>query len=957
MLAAGPAVDPAAAQFGQNKVQYRSFDWRVLETEHFRIYFYAQERPAAQEAARMAERGYEYLSDFFQHEFADRIPVILYSSHQDFEQSNVIGGFIGEGTGGVTESLKGRVTLPLTGSYAELNHVLVHELVHAFQFDMLKRNFLGQIGIGPLPLWMMEGMAEWVSNGIDPITAMWVMDAHREDKVPSVQDMATIQDIRVYRLGQALYEVIGQNFGPERVRRMLKRPSRRRGLRPGSPDSPDSTFTPQPPPTATQTATTANVTQAFGAGTVERQSLEQLWRAYAESLGTALSAGLVSPDSVAEVVAKGKGYGRSFHLAPVASSDGSKVLFYSARSFHNELFVAERTENGWKKRDLVTGEQTPDLEGLPLLSASADWSPDGRHVVFVATRQGKDILQILDFKRRKIVRTVETELLAISNPSYSPDGRWVIFSALLGGEEDLFVVEIESGRLVRLTQDAYAERTARFSPGGDAVIFATDRGPETDVDDLIFGPWNIARMQLRSVDGDIVSGSVVQIIDSPANEFSPVWSPDGAAIAFISDRSGTYQVHTYELATGEVRQRTRFASGVIGIIPTGPAVSWAPSGEVFYSVFQAGGWHLYRTEGFPEDLPGEPDEAHMQLTRSHPEDIHEEADHRVGAHEKEYHARLTPEYAVVGALYIGNAGAAGSGQLLLGDMLGNQYLLIAGNLRSNFDESEFLVQYANIGGRWQWGIAGYQFREDYLVITADDQANFQSTVRRGIGAQLYYPFNRFRRIEFLLDLTTVDEETADFLFVGSDAFVTDDSRNRFYYVIPGMALVQDNTSYSGFTPIAGGRWRAEVSRAIGDIDYTFGILDWRRYYNVKRRGALAVRLLSAASWGEDQQLLRIGGPNSFRGGDFGELEGTRVAFANIEARFPIFPSTELIRGVVFVDLATAWDEHRAIENQKVQSAYGFGLRGFIGLPLRFDAAIPNNNDESWQTFFSIGFDY
>jgi hypothetical protein len=298
----------ASAQFGQNKVQYQSFDWRVLETEHFQIHFYSEEREAAEETARMAERGYDYLSGFFDHQFEEKIPLILYSRHQDFEQSNVISGLISEGTGGVTESLKGRVTLPLTGSYAELNHVLVHELVHAFQFDMLKRTFLGQSAAMSLPLWMMEGMAEWVSNGMDPVTAMWVMDAQRHDKIPSVQDMASVYDIRVYRMGQAIYEVIAANFGPERVRRILKRPSERRGIRA------DSTFKPLPePPSATAVETDPSVgsPQVFGSGTPDRQSLEHLWRAYVDSLATVLGEGLVEPDSIAEAIAAGDGYGRS----------------------------------------------------------------------------------------------------------------------------------------------------------------------------------------------------------------------------------------------------------------------------------------------------------------------------------------------------------------------------------------------------------------------------------------------------------------------------------------------------------------------------------------------------------------------------------------------------------------------------------------------------------------------
>jgi Tol biopolymer transport system component len=965
LLALG--VAPAAqAQFGQNKVQYQSFDWRVLETDHFQIHFYTEEREAAEEAARMAERGYTYLSTFFDHQFEEKIPLILYSRHQDFEQSNVISGLISEGTGGVTESLKGRVTLPLTGSYAELNHVLVHELVHAFQFDMLRRTFLGQSAAASLPLWMMEGMAEWVSNGMDPVTAMWVMDAKRSDKVPSVQDMSSVYDIRVYRMGQALYEVIAANFGPERVQRILKRPSERRGIRA------DSTFTPLPPPTtAVSTAPGAETPHAFGTGTSERQSLENLWRAYVDSLATVLGTGLVEPDSIAEKVAGGDAYGRSYHLAPALSPDGQRILFYSSRGFHNELFVAERRESGWKTRALVTGARTAELEDLPLLSASADWAPDQKHVVFVATKQGRDVLQILDVDKRRIRRTIETELMSIHNPSYSPDGQWVVFTALAGGVEDLYVVNVESGALVRLTQDAYSERTPRFSPDGNAIIFATDRGPETDLDDLVFGPWNVARMDVRRAGGQITGGSVSLVIESSANEFSAVWSPDGGSVAFVSDRAGTYQVYTYDFATGEVRQRTRFASGVVGIVPTGPAISWGVNGDIVYTVFHHGGWHLYRTQGFPLDGEGGEDEARMQMTRSAPAEIQQNADPDLSSTEKNYRTRLTPEYAVIGGLYVGNTGAAGSGALLLGDMLGNQYIYLGARLSSDFDESEILLQYANQGHRWQWGVGAYQFREDYVFYSGPNYANVESNVRRGVGAQAWYPFNRFRRLEFSVDLQSLDRQTSRFLVVNNSYAETARLQNdRVYYALPGAALVFDNASFAGYTAVAGKRWRAEFNQALGDLRYQFYVLDYRRYFNVAGRGALAARLLTATSSGRNREQLWLGGPYTFRGADFGEIAGTTVAAANFEARFPIFPGTELLRGVVFYDVATSWGHGTArygiirgsvafsqLEARDIQTAVGVGLRGFIGLPLRFDAAIPINSPRESLTFFSMGFDF
>ena len=180
-------ASPAGAQyFGRNKVQYKTFDFQVLRTQHFDIYFYQEERQAAQQASLMAERWYARLSKVLAHELNGRQPLILYASHPEFEQTNAVQGELGEGTGGVTEMLKRRIVLPLGISLAESDHVIGHELVHAFQFDITSAGQRASAaGALRLPLWFIEGMAEYLSIGpVDPHTAMWMRDASAQEKMP-----------------------------------------------------------------------------------------------------------------------------------------------------------------------------------------------------------------------------------------------------------------------------------------------------------------------------------------------------------------------------------------------------------------------------------------------------------------------------------------------------------------------------------------------------------------------------------------------------------------------------------------------------------------------------------------------------------------------------------------------------------------------------------------------------
>ena len=183
VLVAGLDSSVSAQYFGQNKVQYKKLDFKVLKTQHFDIYFYPSEREGIDIAARLSERWLARLERVFEHQLRGRQPLVLYASHTDFEQNIIIQGELGEGTGGVTEPLRRRIVLPFGGPLSDTDHVIGHELVHAFQFDITTNPNAppGQNGAERLPLWFIEGMAEYLSLGpVDPNTAMWLRDAVRQ---------------------------------------------------------------------------------------------------------------------------------------------------------------------------------------------------------------------------------------------------------------------------------------------------------------------------------------------------------------------------------------------------------------------------------------------------------------------------------------------------------------------------------------------------------------------------------------------------------------------------------------------------------------------------------------------------------------------------------------------------------------------------------------------------------
>ncbi|HEY5218575.1 MAG TPA: basic secretory protein-like protein, partial [Gemmatimonadaceae bacterium] len=222
-------AQPLRAQdyFGQNQVQYTHFEWHLLETEHFLIYYYPAERVATMDAARMAERDYARLSRILDHKFIEKKPIVLFASRTDFAQNNVTGD-LGEATGGVTEALRHRMLLNFTGDYRSFEHVLTHEMVHAFQYDVFARGHAGN-GLETLaqvnpPLWFAEGMAEYLSLGpTTSSTDMWMRDAALNGTIPTIDEMTDDPDKYFpYRYGHSLWAYIGQRWGDDAIGQILR---------------------------------------------------------------------------------------------------------------------------------------------------------------------------------------------------------------------------------------------------------------------------------------------------------------------------------------------------------------------------------------------------------------------------------------------------------------------------------------------------------------------------------------------------------------------------------------------------------------------------------------------------------------------------------------------------------------------------------------------------------------
>ncbi len=940
----------SAQYFGRNKVQYEDFDFRVLSTDHFNVYYYPAEKEAVEDAARMAERWYVRHSDLFQHTFQEKKPIILYANHADFEQTNTLSGFQNEATGGVTEGLKDRVVIPLAADYFDTDHVMGHELVHAFQYDLAKsQTGPGIAAMGRVPLWMVEGMAEFLSLGrVDANTAMWMRDAVLHEDFPSIKDLSTSSKYFPYRYGQALWGYIAGRYGDRAVPAMY-------------------TY-------ATERGLEAASRRVLG---IPVDTLSAEWAAATKEAEQPIIADRTHPDSVGTLLVgpTRKGTGTQ-NLAPVLSQDGRYLAFLSERGlFSIDLYLAD-AHTGEVIRKLTSSATDTHFDALSFMNSSGSFSPDGERFVTVVFEDGDQKLVVLNTSNGKIEQTLKTdEIGAIGDPTWSPDGSRIAFTGNVGGISDLYVYDLETSAVRKLTEGRTAELQPAWSPDGTLLAYTTDAGARTDFQKLTYSPMSVAIM-------DVASGESKQLQLFPdAKNINPVFAPDGKSVYFIADPDGVPDIFRVELTSGRLFRVTHVATGVSGLTEKSPAITIAKDGRLAFSVFNKQGFNVMALG--PAAAQGEPvqPQANVAYQGDVLPPVADVTEGPVYAYlndpttglpsganftEKPYQGGLSLD--MIGPPSLGVAtstfgtGVAGGVSAYFSDMLGNQQLAAAIQANGTVKDIGGMAQYVNLDHRWNWGaVVGHI---PYLLLYRGVQDNGDGTyaindyfdriyIDQAQGL-VQYPFSQVRRIEFQGGYTrySYNREIQQYI-VTPTGQVLDQRKVSGGATPPALNLMQASAalvsdfSVFGFTsPIQGGRSRFEVSPTFGSLQFTSVTADYRRYF-FANPVTFAVRGYHYGRYGRDSEAnaiqplfagyewyVRGYDPNSFDQSEcntssavtssftgcqaMDQLIGSRLAVANMELRIPLlgveqfglinFPylPTELS---FFADGALAWGQN------------------------------------------------
>jgi Tol biopolymer transport system component len=977
-------ASPASAQyFGQNKVQYERFNFQVLRTPNFDIYHYPEERAAVERAAKLAEQWRIVLSQRLGHELTGRQPLVLYASQPHFAQTQVIEGLIGEGTGGVTEFFKRRVVMPFASSLGETSHVLGHEMVHAFQYDIGGEGALG------LPLWFVEGMAEYLSLGPnDAHTAMWMRALALEEELPGFEDLND-PNYFPYRYGHAAWAYLAGRFGDGIVARAYVEAVRARDP-------------------------LAGIEAATG---IEIEVLSEQWRAsLRERHGPR---GARSEPAGRRVVSGDSPRRGRLNVSPAISPDGKWLVYLSERSqFSLDLYLTE-VATGRVVRSLTTTATDPHLESLQFVASAGAWDRGSRHFAFATIRKGQPVITIVDVTGNSGDREIQvTAVDEAWHPAWSPDGASIAFAGLEGGLSDLYVLDVKSAAVTRLTNDAFAELQPAWSPDGSRIAFVTDRF-SSNLDELRFGD---VRLGLLTVQTKAIEQ--LPAFDS-GKHINPQWSADAASLILVAEPDGVPNVYRLNLATRQFTRLTAVTTGVSGITALSPALSYAPETDQFaYGVFVDGGYDI-RVAPASTAASAEPARSGASTLFGNPSaELSERVMARAASQATSVqNAPIDPYRPKLGLDFIGGATgvggvssgrgafAAGGVGFQFSDILGHHNLGIVAQVNGGVRDFGGQVSYLNRKSRWNWG--GVAMLSPYVtgsfgqslatfnntLVIVEEELTYRQTDLQLAGITMY-PFSRAfrfevqggaRRIWFDRELTTrfYRYDTGDFLTEDRQEFDAPESLNLGE---ASAALVYDQSLNGPVGPIMGQRFRFEAGQTAGSLGFTTLQFDFRRYFSPVKPVTFAIRALHVGRYGtdaEDSRLsqLFLGYPSLVRGYDvntfdaqecgsgflegtcpaFDRLLGSRLLVGNAELRFPLFGlfSGEYrygpipMEGFLFADAGLAWRSGANPDFGKRESyvtSVGAGLRvnvlGFAVAELAGVRAL-DRQSRRWRFAFNL----
>lgn len=975
LLAAGALLAPAPAEaqfipyYGKNKVSYDTFAWRVYRSPHFEVYYYPEFEQHLARIVSYAESAYQKVSSDLKHEIGSPIPLILYKTHSEFEQTNLYPAILPEGVLAFAEPVRDRMVLPIDQPPDLLQGLITHELTHIFEFNIVPRNLIQR----QIPLWVDEGLADYERGVWDPLDLMTIRDAAVADQIPRLSrldEMSGFSNPRVvYNLGHAAFEFIEARYGKEGIRQFLYT-LRKSIVGGGVNDLYQQAFRTKP----------EEFDEAF------EKWLKERFKPFRDKQRPTDYGSDLSPD------AEKTPYTQVFAFSP--SPSGELVAALTANRSEGEAdLVLLSTKDRTVVKNLTSGA-TGAFESIALnddfvAGRSVAFDPKGDTIAFFARREKHRNLFLMSAITGKILRRIPLDLDQAEAPCILPDGKGVLFAALKEGVSDIWILDLESGTYKNLTEDAFADSDPQVSPDGTLVAYTR----------RVSGHEKIYVFPLAD------PSRKTQVTFGVHDDTAPAFSTDGRLLYYASnEESDVFNLRSIDLKTGAVRQYTDALGGNMApaVLPGGKGHERVAFISYFKGEYRL---HALETAEAMKEVDQEVDLAAGATGAL--VDFTPDVVHQVVAENKRK-KRLFEKLFLEGRPPI-NLGVTSGGDLFggsevaLSDVLGDKnFVFRAVSLR---EYRSYAGTYIDLSRRLHYGLSAfdttnYFFPNYYIPQNAFSREGALAT-QRVTGANLIaqYPLDKFRRLEFSAGVVRLRERYDDQLVgslvqelagaQGADSFL----RNGTVAPIT-LNLVQETTRFREFGPLSGSTFSvgATYAAGIGRYSYHTVDLDARKYLRLGGTLVLAGRVRGFRSGGTTPEYFYFGGNMELRGYPYLSFAGHEGFFANLELRLPLVYAMATpigvlgpVRASLYAGMGgarfrgepyTFWTRDPGISYVRDpvfgepvsglrlvdgRASYGMGLQFFfLGYPLHFDFSKLTDFQTSstgWRFDFWLGYDF
>lgn len=990
-----------AQSFGQNKVQYKEFDWSLISSPNFDVYYYGEDTQLAEFTAEVSEEAHEQISKHLRWTLKKRVSIIVYYSHNDFQQTNVIWQYMREGIGGVTELFKNRVVLPFEGDYEQFRHVIHHELVHAILNDMIYDGNIQSVITGRvklrIPLWANEGLAEYLSMNWDTKADMTLRDLSINERMPTVKEL---ESYMAYKGGQSIWRFIAEKYGREKIGEIITAMKMTQNAEKG-------------------------IERALG---MDYEDLTKQWHKYLKKEYWPDVIGRDEIEDIAKRLTDHKKEKNYYNISPAVSPDGSKIAVLSDRSGYFDIYVLDAID-GKEIRRLVKGNRSVDFEELKLLQPGISWSPDSKRIVIAAKAGKSDALYLINVKTRKKEKFT-FNLDGIFTAAWSPDGNQLAFIGTKDGASDVYVYNIDEEKLTALTSDIYSDSEPSWNNDGSVLVFVSDRNgdiaglqpPEVIIE------HDFSQKDIYAI--DLSSGNISRITDTDHNEDYPIWShTEKNTLFYVSDDGGVWNIYRYKPDSDPVAL-TNILTGAFQLSLTENDdylvfAGYADMGWDVYSMshplekdamevpptryimnqdnlseelidlrrHKRSQWSTGRSTG--RDYQGwifAREYDHFNQPMETPEDasadfVKDTTDLMDESYvPKAYKTRFTLDLVNGYASFNNVFGAQGMTMFAFSDILGDHQIYFGTEMVIDLKRSDYFFSYAYLTRPTDYYFSISHIANEYFLGYDINGYQHRGLLRNfSLMSYLSHPFSRFMRVEGGLSYHYFSfSEWQEVNYYEFEEVSNED----FSVVLPVTSWVYDNTIYGYTGPIDGFRQNTTLVVSPGwgskKMDFKTLKMDFRKYYKIGRYSSLAGRLTLGTSRGANKQKFYLGGLQNWiygtgetdgvkdnshfrndlldgendledvffsefvvpvRGRRYMEQVGSNVALANFEFRFPFLlalgvPEKFMISNLgshLFFDIGTAWD--KGSEFEESIAGFGWGMKINMGyFLLRIDSA-------------------